>query len=112
MWGRGQRPPHISILHELQEYLIFQDSLTCTRIMFSLFRYTFSLSITSASDDVLMIRPTMYFFIPENKIYDSVKRGQNGSSICLREWHILELRVLAVPLVPLGTFTAVFNELC
>lgn len=32
--------------------------------MFSLFKYTFSLSIVSWSDEVLMMRPTMYFLIP------------------------------------------------
>jgi hypothetical protein len=80
--------------------------------MFSLFRYIFSLSITSASDDVLMIKPTIYFFIPENKIHESGKMGQNVSSPSLHEWCILGLLVPAVPLVPLDTFIAVYNNLC
>ena len=40
--------------------------LTCTRIMFSLFKYVFSFSITCWSEEVLMIRPTMYFLMPSH----------------------------------------------
>lgn len=37
-----------------------------TSTMLSLLRYTFSRSAVSFSEDVLMIKPTMYFFIPSH----------------------------------------------
>lgn len=35
--------------------------------MLSFPTYTFSFSSKAASDDVLMIKPTMYFLMPKNK---------------------------------------------
>jgi hypothetical protein len=63
---RLRKTPFHNTLQKISD--VSGSSLTCTRIMFSLFRYIFSLSITFGSDDVLMIKPTMYFFMPENKI--------------------------------------------
>lgn len=37
-----------------------------TRTMFNLLRYTFSLSASSLSDDVLIMSPTMYFLMPSH----------------------------------------------
>jgi len=77
----------------IYEHVMFQDTnLTCTRIMFNLFKYTFSLSITSGSDEVLMIRPTMYFFMPENKMHDLVMMGLIFSQLYWHVYHISRMQ--------------------
>ena len=70
----------------LDNWMTVNSTVTWTRIIFSFPRYTFSFDKLEESEEVLIIRPTMYFLIPKSTFEKMLKRFRDCITRFTQSW--------------------------